>query len=97
MGHGRRIARDYRRVVLVLRHTSHTLDAAAGGTKMTTAEYFKILKKLGLSPHSLATAKALGVSPRMARYYAAGRPLPRLAIVRLLRLARRASEPELLS
>jgi len=56
---------------------------------MTHAEYLRTLKRLGLSPHSLATAKALGVSPRMARYYAAGRPLPRLAIVRLLRLLHR--------
>jgi hypothetical protein len=53
---------------------------------VTHAEYLATLKQLGLSPHSKATARALGVSPRMAQYYAAGRPLPRLAIVRLLKL-----------
>jgi hypothetical protein len=59
---------------------------------MTRTEYLAILKRLDLGLGSVAdtkaTAKVLGVSPRMAQYYATGTPLSRLAIVRLLKRIR---------
>lgn len=39
---------------------------------MTTKQYLAALERLGLTPFSKATADALGIKPRMTRYYASG-------------------------
>jgi hypothetical protein len=50
---------------------------------MTTKQYLAAIKKLGLS--QLGAGRWLGVSPRTAQNYAAGKPIPE-PVAKLLRL-----------
>jgi hypothetical protein len=52
---------------------------------MNTKQYLAALKKLGLQPHSKATAAALGISLRQCQRYANGTQLPNRTIELLLR------------
>jgi hypothetical protein len=54
---------------------------------MTRLEYLAALRKLGLTPHGQATARALGLSLRQCQRIAAGvSPVPN-PVAKLLRLA----------
>lgn len=52
---------------------------------MTTEQYLRALKKLGLTPHSKETAAALGLSLRRVQDYAAGQDIPE-RVASMLRL-----------
>ena len=53
---------------------------------MTTKQYLAALKTLGLTPASLKTAAAIGLSPRQARRVAAGESHVPEPVAKLLRL-----------
>lgn len=61
---------------------------------MTTAEYLKILARLGLPPYGQATREALGLSERQIARLAKGNTLVTPTLERLLRCYER--DPRLL-
>lgn len=59
---------------------------------MTPTEYLAALARLGLSPASQATARALGVTVRQAQRYASGvTPVPKMVEIVLGHMLRAAS------
>lgn len=74
---------------------SSTTPARARGTAaMTTEQYLRALKKLGLTPSGKATAEALGVSVRQCQKYAAGEVLVPPTVAKLLAMYLEHGLPE---
>ena len=60
---------------------------------MTNDEYLRVLKKLDLAPHSLATAEALGVKLSQLARLASGRCAITPTLERLLKMYLRFGVP----